>query len=134
MSLTNSIINELEDAISRGSSQQRVETLRRVTDLFLHDAPRLSESQIEVFDEVIGRLADEIEVRARAELSRRLAPIANAPTEVVVALAKDDAIAVAGPILSLSKRLTDDMLVEIASTKSQDHLLAISGRSTIARK
>jgi uncharacterized protein (DUF2336 family) len=127
-----SIIEELEESISRGTSDKRVDALRKVTDLFLADAPRLSDDQVEIFDEVLGRLAVEIETRARAELSRRLAPVPNAPTEVINSLARDNSISVAGPVLTLSKRITDDVLVEVAQTKSQDHLLAIAGRSEIA--
>jgi hypothetical protein len=40
----NSII--AEDAITSGSSERRVSTLRQVTDLFLHDGERLDEDQI----------------------------------------------------------------------------------------
>jgi len=51
---------------------------------------------------------------------------------VVRRLAHDDDIAVAGPVLEASPRLADADLVDIAETKSQAHLLAISGRSGIA--
>jgi uncharacterized protein (DUF2336 family) len=44
-------------------------------------------------------------------------------------LAFDDAIEVAGPVLSHSLRLDDTTLSENARTKGQDHLLAISKRS-----
>ena len=43
-------------------------------------------------------------------------------------LAWDDEIEVAGNVLADSSRLGTDVLVEIASSKGQDHLLAISGR------
>jgi len=36
-----SIIAELEDAVRDGTSAKRVQTLRRVTDLFLNDGDRL---------------------------------------------------------------------------------------------
>src|SRR5205085_5067268 len=42
-----------------------------------------------------------------------------------------DEIVVAGPVLKDSRQLTSDDLVDIARRKSQDHLLAISGRSEI---
>jgi uncharacterized protein (DUF2336 family) len=128
MEFKGSLIAELEDAIQGGSRDKRVETLRRVTDLFLSDADRLNEQQIEVFDDVLGCLISKIEEKALAELSRRLGPIKNAPNDVVQKLARDDNMAVAEPILSQSPRLTSTDLVEIASTKSQAHLLAISGR------
>src|SRR5205823_5070106 len=85
-----------------------------------------------LFDDVFGRLINEIEVKARAELSNRLAPVSNAPVQVVRRLAKDDDISVAGPILQHSQRLPESDLVHIAKTKSQAHLLVISGRSGIA--
>jgi Uncharacterised protein conserved in bacteria (DUF2336) len=43
----------------------------------------------------------------------------------------DDEIAVAGTVLANSSRITTSTLVEIAKTKSQDHLLAISGRTNL---
>ena len=46
-------------------------------------------------------------------------------------LAWDDEIAVAGTVLANSNRLTTTTLVEIARTKGQDHLFAISGRPNL---
>jgi uncharacterized protein (DUF2336 family) len=126
--LDHSIIAELEDAVRSGSSEKRVGTLRQVTDLFLHDGDRLNEEQVKVFDDVLCLLIARVETRARAELGTRLAPIDYAPFEVIQQLARDDEIAVAGSVLTHSSRLGTNTLVEIATTKGQDHLLAISGR------
>src|SRR6476646_729269 len=124
-----SIIAELEDAVRGGSSAKRVETLRQVTDLFLNDGERLSDEQVNVFDDVLCLLIRRVETRAKTELSKRLAPLDYAPFEVIQHLAKDDEIAVAGEVLAHSSRVTTDTLLEVASTKGQDHLLAISGRA-----
>jgi hypothetical protein len=129
--LEHSIIDELEDAVKSGSSQRRVDTLRQVTSLFLHDGERLSEEQVKVFDDVLCVLIARVETRARAELGARLASIDHAPFEVIQHLARDEEIAVAGNVLTKSSRLRTSDLVEIASTKSQDHLLAISGRANL---
>lgn len=126
-----SIITELEDAVSSGSSAKRVSTLRRVTDLFLHDGERLNDEQVKVFDDVLCFLVARVETRARAELAKRLAPVDYAPFEVIQQLAFDDEIAVAADVLTNSSRLGTETLVKIASTKSQDHLLAISGRANL---
>lgn len=48
-----SIIAELEDAVRTGSPAERVETLRQVTNLFLHDGARLNEEQVKIFDDVM---------------------------------------------------------------------------------
>ncbi|HEY7458424.1 MAG TPA: DUF2336 domain-containing protein [Xanthobacteraceae bacterium] len=124
----NSLIRELEDAIERGSSHRRAETLRRVTDLFTRRATELSEQHVALFDDVILRLAGVIETEVRAELARQLAPVDNAPPNTVRDLATDDSIEVAAPILLRSRRLTEADLVDIARTKGQAHLLAIASR------
>jgi uncharacterized protein (DUF2336 family) len=129
--LDHSIIDELEDAVRSGSPEKRVATLRQVTDLFLQDGERLSEDQVKVFDDVLCVLIARVESRARAELSKRLASVDYAPFDVIQHLALDDEIAVAGSVLANSSRLNTSTLVEIASTKGQDHLLAISGRKDL---
>ncbi len=131
MGAPQSLIGELEDAIKSGTSEKRVETLRRVTDLFLNDADRLNETQIGLFDDVLCHLIKRIETKALVELSEHLAPVDESPVEVIRRLARNDEITVAGPVLSQSARLTTSDLVEIAGTKSQQHLLAISGRSEL---
>jgi hypothetical protein len=56
-----SIIVELEDAVRSGSSEKRVNTLRQVTDLFLHDGEQLSGDQIKVFDDMLCLLTARVE-------------------------------------------------------------------------
>ena len=90
-----SLIAELESAIDSGSKDKRVDALRRITDLFVADADRLNDQQIDVFDDVLSHLIKRIEGRALAELSQRLGPVNNAPLEVVRQLARNDDIAVA---------------------------------------
>jgi uncharacterized protein (DUF2336 family) len=126
-----SIVDELEDALSSGSSQRRIETLRQVTDLFLYDGERLNEEQVKVFDDVLCLLIARVESKARAELGVRLASVDYAPPGVIRQLAWDDELAVAESVLAKSSRLKTSALVEIASTKSQGHLLAMCGRTDL---
>jgi uncharacterized protein (DUF2336 family) len=127
-----SLIADLEEAISTGTQTRRLETLRRVTDLFANGAASYSEDQVDLFDDVIGRLAADIETRARLELSGRLATIPNAPINVVKMLALDDVVAVAAPVLARSARLGDPDLIATAKTKAQPYLLAIAARSSLS--
>lgn len=122
-----SLIAELECATTAGG-HDCVETLRRVTDLFLAGADRFSEEQVLLFENVLGFFIQKIEARARAELSTRLALVDNAPPRVIRRLALDNDIVVAAPVLANARRLTADDLIQVAATKSQAHLLAISGR------
>jgi uncharacterized protein (DUF2336 family) len=132
MRAAQSLIPELEEIVQHGSPRRRAQALERITALFLDGAGAFSEEHVSLFDDVFNLLIHEIESKARAELSHRLAPVGNAPARVVRRLAKDDDITVAGPILQQSRRLADRDLLEIAETKSQAHLLAISSRSGIA--
>jgi uncharacterized protein (DUF2336 family) len=127
-----SLIAELEAAVQTGTPEKRVETLRRVTGLFLDQSNQLNEQQIAVFDDVLLHLVQRIEHKALVQLSDSLAPVDNAPIEVVRRLSRDDDIAVAGPILTQSNRLTDEDLVDLAQHKGQGHLLAISGRTSLS--
>lgn len=132
MAVPASLIPELEEVLQHGSAERRARTLQRITTLFLNGADQFNEDHVALFDGVFIRLIEEIENKARAELSNRLAPVSNAPIEAVRRLAKDDDIAVAGPVLEQSPRVPEADLVDIARTKSQAHLLAISGRTGIA--
>jgi uncharacterized protein (DUF2336 family) len=131
MSAAASLIPELELVLRRGSPERCAEMLAGITGLFLSGADRYNEQHVELFDAIFVRLIDDIETRARAELSISLAPVANAPHGTVRRLAGDDEIAVAAPMLQQSPCLTNDDLKQIASTKGQGHLLAISGRQQI---
>jgi uncharacterized protein (DUF2336 family) len=127
------LIDELEAALTSGTNARRIEMLTRITDLFIGGAARYSQEQIDLFDDVMVRLVRMIEVKARAALAQRLAPIANAPSSVVHLLAFDDDIDVARPILRQSERLDDPALVANANTKSQQHLFAISERKSLSQ-
>jgi uncharacterized protein (DUF2336 family) len=128
----NSLFRELEDALSHGSADRREKTLRRVTDLFVFGSSHFSGDHIAVFDGVFSHLVADIEQSARAALAERLAGIPNAPPQVIRRLAFDDAIEVAGPVLTGSDQLDNVSLVENAKTKSQQHLLAITQRKALA--
>jgi uncharacterized protein (DUF2336 family) len=129
MSVETSVLQELDDAISRGTPESRKRALWHTTDVMIEG--HYSDDEIWTFGEVIGRLADEIEVAARAQLARQLARFDRAPVNIIHQLAFDDSIEVAGPVLRESGRLEQYALVANVCTKSQTHMLAISERKSI---
>lgn len=129
--------DEIEAAIAAGSAEKCAETTARVTALFLASAGTFSDEQIGLFGDVFERLINTIELRAIADISARvalaemsaqLAPIRQAPASVVRRLARHDDISVAAPVLAESAQLSTEDLVELAQSKSEKHLLAISAR------
>ena len=138
MSVTNlSVADEVEAALAAFSPEKCVETAERVTALFLASAGGYSDEQIELLGDVFERLVNTIELRAiadmsariaLAELSSQLAPVPQAPANVIRHLAGNEDISIAGPVLKESPRLTEDDLVGLARVKGEKHLLAIAGR------
>ena len=134
---TLAIVEEVETALSASSEAKVLETLKRVSDLYLSSAGNYAAEQIELFDRVLERLIKTIEIRAvadisariaLAELSTRLARVSRAPPSTVRQLARNDEICIAEPVLKESACLTAEDLVEVARLKSEGHLLAIASR------
>src|SRR4051812_5879502 len=130
-------VDEVAAAIDVGPADKRLKAAKQLTDLFLSSAGSFNSEQVELFDGVLERLIKTIEIRAvadvsarvaLAEMSMRLAPVAQAPPSAIRRLARNDEIAVAGPVLTESARLSAEDLVEIAKPKGEAHLLAITGR------
>jgi uncharacterized protein (DUF2336 family) len=133
MSTYAALLTELDGALAAGGSIRRTTILQRLADLFQLGADNYSDDQVAVFDDVFTRLVTRIETSARAALAARIAPIRRAPPALSRVLASDDAIDVAAPVLRHGTRLGGATLAELARTKSQAHLLAISLRDYLDR-
>jgi len=125
-------IQEINSTIAQSSRERRSTMLRRLTDFFLVSSDQYSDDEIALIDDVFVRLVETIEESSRALLAIRLAPLSKAPPKILHILASDNAIEVSSPILIQSERLDEPSLIDCAKTKSQEHLLAISLRKTLA--
>jgi len=131
MTSAQNCLEQIEALAHEKSRDKRRQVLNRVADLFIITNDRQTQGDITAFGNVMDRIAYELEVEARAELSDRLSGIDNAPRQLVQRLARDD-IQVARPVLERSRVLTDDDLIEIAKTRGQPFLQAISRRETLS--
>jgi uncharacterized protein (DUF2336 family) len=132
MTMFTSLIDEIQDTAVSGQTNKQLRALTRITNLFTAGAGHHSKKQIELFDEVFKTLVAVIELETRIKLARRVATIPDAPAALVRAFAFDDAVAVAGPVLSQSTALSDSDLVANARTQGQGHLEAIAHRKMIS--
>jgi len=131
--LSQNLISDLEHAVAARSAETGP-MLRRVTDLFLVNAGHYTADQLELYDGILKVLVAAVEVSARAELARRLAPVDGAPPNTIRTLALDDAIEVAEPVLAQSSLLDDDILTHCVTIKGQEHLLAIATRDKLSER
>lgn len=122
---------QLDTMLGRVSSERRAVILQAVTAIFLDGATAYSERQLAIFDALMRSLTLDIDPTALIELGQKLAATDGAPVNIIHRLSNDDDIAVAGLVLQRSNVLRDGDLVEVAKTKSQNHLLAIAGRARI---
>jgi uncharacterized protein (DUF2336 family) len=125
------LIDELNSVLVSKDIRRRAHILGSVADLFMLNSAALSAEQVELFDDVMGRLLQEIDSAARAAFGQRLGLMADAPPKTLHALALDDEIEVSGPLLSHCETVSEATLVEGARSKGQQHLLAISRRPSL---
>ena len=107
--------------------------LRQVCDLFLTHAPACQAEQVSVFGDVMIRLMVAAPRDELIELSVKLAPVDNAPSNVAQRLASDNDMAIAEPILTKSNALTDEALAAIIAEKGGSHLKAVLKRDSIGK-
>jgi len=125
---------DLIELAKEDSSSKRRELLRELTDLFFSpNAPRTG-PEVELYDTVLVQLSAEMEAAVRAELGVRFTETGGAPRRLIKALANDDDVIVAEPVLVRSRDLTEDDLLEVVRTKGQGHLRAVSSRDDVSEK
>ncbi len=112
---------------------ERDQLFRNMAQLYSYVSDRCDDEQVAQYDEVLCQLAELVEVEARTHVAKLLAPLERAPGNVVNKLAYDE-IDVAAPLLEFSNVLSDDDLIDIASTQSEAHRVAIAGRTSVPER
>ena len=118
MSIRGTLIDELESDVAHKPIGYRARALQRVADLFAQHSDQLSNEQIALFDDVMARLINQVDVGARAAFGRRLLDMTAVPPAVVTNLALDDSIEVAGPVLTQFEGVSEETLVEGTSEQA----------------
>jgi uncharacterized protein (DUF2336 family) len=132
MTAATSLIPGLDEIVRGDDPGRRADAARRIAELFLQGAANFRADHVDLFDSVLIGLVPHTELAARADLAERLSLLANAPCGLVGQLAREDEIAIAGPLLRRSPVIDEQALIEIAGAKGQGHLLAISERPALS--
>ena len=112
---------------------ERDQLFRNMAQLYSFVSDRCDDEQVAQYDEVLCQLAELVEVEARTHVAKLLAPLERAPGNVVNKLA-NDTIEVAAPLLEFSNVLSDDDLIDIATNQSEEHRVAIAGRTNVPER
>ena len=132
MAVAASLIPGLDEIVRQGDPKRLAEAGRRITELFLQGAANFRPDHIDLFDGILIDLVPHAEIVARVDLAERLSLLGNAPRTLVAHLAREDEILIAGPLLRRSPVIDEQALVEIARSKGQGHLLAMSERPELS--
>ena len=121
---------EVDAAVRDGTPARRARMVEQFAAFFLAHAERLNFEQLNLFDNVMARLASRADARSLIELSTSLVGVSPAPEQTLRSLACHDNPAVAAPALT-SEVLTDAELIELARHCGQQHLLGIARRKRL---
>lgn len=124
----------MEDWARNPSEENWRNLLRVLTDIYVSGVGAGMTEHGDAYADVACRLLDEVAVEARAELSSRIAPIAEFPGRVVMRLAHDEDDVVAAPVLQNSPVLSQQDLLEIIEKMLPERTLAISKRATLDKR
>ena len=104
-----------------------------VKDLFFENGGALTERERALMGDILRKLIADVEILVRKDLAERLAKRADAPRELVVALANDE-FEVAYPLLKESTLLHDADLIEIIRHRTQAHQVAVATRKGVSEQ
>lgn len=117
MSVIDTLLTDIETAVRGTGERRRHALLRRTTATMIDQIGELSEHHLAVFDDVLLSLSCDVETETRADLAERLADLTRVPKKTTRALALDNAIRVAKPLIERSPCLDDDTLIAIIARR-----------------
>lgn len=127
-----SLIHQLGRLGFETDGEKRLALLRGVADLYLSRtvSPTLAEEYL--FTEIVTTVMRKLAPAQRPQVTEALAPEQRVPRDLALALASDEDIAVARPILAQSPVLTETDILSLAATTGDDHLQAIATRAFLS--
>lgn len=112
------------------SSEKRRELLGDVTDMFFATKGARSDVESGMFGDLMAKVAYELDSEVRKDLSARFVD-GSAPRRLALALAHDEELAVAAPILRHSVNLTQSDLISVVEKQGDGHRFMITKRGDV---
>tara|TARA_R110002110_G_scaffold415612_2_gene651577 strand:+ start:37988 stop:39187 length:1200 start_codon:yes stop_codon:yes gene_type:complete len=113
------------------SAAARRELVEIIGDLFFDKDRVLNERERAAMGDILRQLIHDVEISVRKHLAIRLSDEPDAPSELIFALANDNA-EIAHPILMRSNVLKDPQLIEIIRNRDREHQLSVAMRTSVS--
>ncbi|MTI43723.1 DUF2336 domain-containing protein [Roseibium hamelinense] len=124
------MIDNLIEKAKECSADKRTEVVSHVTDLFVRRSGQNQPKEINLYNGLLEGMVDSVDVDTRQSMSEKLCKVDQTSSILAKTLAADE-LQIAQSMLENSKSLTQKDLMELAKTKGQGHLLALSKRKHI---
>ncbi|MBD1545241.1 DUF2336 domain-containing protein [Roseibium aggregatum] len=124
------MLDALIELAKDSSTTKRRQLVDHVTELFAARAHKNRPEEIATFNELLEGVFDTLDEDDKQKISERLSNVKATSANLAFKLAQEN-LAIAKPFLERSKALQDAHLIQIASTQSQGHLLALSKREQL---
>lgn len=121
----------LKAQMSEGDPAVKKALFEKTSELLLSDAPRFSDSEKTMMDDILVELIDQIEFSIRKKLAVRLAAQKTAPRKLLNTLMRDD-ISIARPILLNSGAPSDEDLVGVINATTGAHCQSVAARKQVS--
>lgn len=126
-------ISDLLQMAENKSVEHREFLYQRIGNFLVSENHKFSDIEKELMVDIICKITADVEKSIRAHFSKRLANVADAPNDLLVFLANDEAD-VALPILRDCGLLSEPDLLEIVKNRSLQHKFAIAARENIGEE
>ena len=113
------------------SAAGRSKLAATISDLFTGGGDTLTDHERAMMFEILHNIVKDAEMEVRKVISTRLADSEDAPIELITLLGNDD-IEVAFPILTESKVLQDENLIEIIRNRTLEYQMAVAIRNSVS--
>jgi uncharacterized protein (DUF2336 family) len=131
MSAVREEITNLATLAQRRDRDGRAALYENIFGLMQRDDMHPSDTERELMCDILRRLAHDVDVALRQRLAEQLAGRPDAPYELILMLANEQ-IEIAHPVLTQSKALNDNDLIEIIYHKTRQHQLSIASRKMVS--
>lgn len=128
------MLKDLLQLAGKDDADSRGELIDQLSNMFLGDEAEHTETEEEMFTDVMTDLINGADQNAQIRVSNKFADSDNTPRPMARRLAFNDEASVAAPVLERSTALTDDDLVEVAESKSEGHLMALTKRPELSER
>jgi uncharacterized protein (DUF2336 family) len=123
----------LMELARRKTTEGRTSLAATVADFFGDDGDALSDRERSLMFEILHKVIVDVEMSVRKALSERLADVEDAPRALIKLLA-NDAVEVACPVLTRSRVLRDEDLIEVIRHRTLEHQLAVANRFSVSKE